>query len=1288
MSRLFIALYHWLSRSRWVVFLSLAVIGALMLYASLHIKFEEDFTRFFPKGNASAESARLFSQIKIKDKIIILIKSRDSLNIVPADKLIAAAEIFEKEILSTAGDELIRESRLKVDASERESMSDFIYNNIPLFLTRQDFSRLDSLIQEEAVEQNLKNGLSALLSPAGNTISSFYGKDPFNIGTPLLSSLQKLQSGMEYNMVGDHILSADNTTLLYIITPVYTSSNTSANDMLVSSLESARTKVEKTFPGTEVMFMGGPTVGVYNARQIKSDTFITLSIALFIIVFLLYIVFRRMYSIFLLLLPAVFGVLFALTFISFDQSGVSAIAIGSGAMVMGIALSYSIHILIHLKHVGSVEQLIEELAYPLTVGSFTTVGAFLGLLFTQSSLLQDFGLFSALTLIGTTLFSLVFLPHFLKIEKDTVSNRVINWIDKFNAVKFEKNRWIVSLIVILFVAGLFLSPKVRFESDMMKLNYEPESVKQAENTFYHKFKSNESRVLLLSSGKNLNDAIKSYTGCDSVLSGIKARGVSVESTSIGNLLVSEEEQKARLNRWNEYWSKGKREHTIDILNKKAGSLGFAPDAFAGFANTLNKEYTTLDYEKNLNSVPKVLREWMELSDSSKLLITQLFVKDSDKSEVYDEISRVGGVVVIDRAHFTGIWAKAIKEDFYFILFLCSILVFATLLISYGRLELAILAFIPMMVSWIIILGLMSLFGIPFNIVNILLSTFIFGIGDDFSIFVLDGLQNEFARKKMVLSSHKTAIFFSTFTVIIGMGSLLFARHPALQSVSLISVLGMFAVWGVAFTIQPIIFRFFITSQVEKGLQPYTISGVLLMLLTFSAFSTICITGAIYIALAALVPVPARYKKELFHKMIKLFVFLPVKLSPTVRIFRENPHGENFSRPGIIIANHQSFIDILMLLSLTPKIVMMTNKWVWNSIFFGHIVRYGGFIYNKGGVEKHIDEVRKKVSQGYSVLIFPEGTRSPDQTIHRFHKGAFLLSKELSLDIIPVLIYGNGNLVSKQQPFYVKHGVIGYRILNRITADNSDFGDSYQERAKLTASFMRREYNLLRSRFDTPTNHFFYYAVLANYIYKGPVLEWYMRIKMKMERSYRIFHEIIPLDATITDIGCGYGPLCYMLGALSKKRVILGIDYDKDKIEIASNGYSVNERLCFKTANATEYEMAASDVFILNDMLHYLPLSDQEMLLAKCVNNMNDGGMVIVRDGDSGKRRDHRITRLSEWFSINLIGFNKAVQSPCFTDNLQIGQWAGNMNCTLEVLRNDRLTSNTIYIFKKELSEKV
>jgi SAM-dependent methyltransferase len=294
----------------------------------------------------------------------------------------------------------------------------------------------------------------------------------------------------------------------------------------------------------------------------------------------------------------------------------------------------------------------------------------------------------------------------------------------------------------------------------------------------------------------------------------------------------------------------------------------------------------------------------------------------------------------------------------------------------------------------------------------------------------------------------------------------------------------------------------------------------------------------------------------------------------------------------------------------------------------------------------------------------------------------VLAHELSLDILPILIYGNGNLVSKQQPFYVKHGVIGHRILQRISPDNKEFEGDCREKSKLIVKHMREEYSILRSRYDTPENHFFYYAVLANYIYKGPILEWYMRIKIKMENNYKFFHDIIPLKASVTDIGCGYGPLCFMLGLLSKDRTVIGIDYDNEKIEIAANGYSANENIRFMYANALDCDIPMSDVFVLNDILHYLPLNDQEKLLLKCASRINEGGIILVRDGDSGNKKDHRITKLTEWFSINLLGFNKSSQAPCFTDSNQFKIWADKMGCSLEIQRNDKITSNTIYLLKK------
>ena len=164
---------------------------------------------------------------------------------------------------------------------------------------------------------------------------------------------------------------------------------------------------------------------------------------------------------------------------------------------------------------------------------------------------------------------------------------------------------------------------------------------------------------------------------------------------------------------------------------------------------------------------------------------------------------------------------------------------------------------------------------------------------------------------------------------------------------------------------------------------------------------------------------------------------------TVKTMRLNPYKETYDKPAVIIANHQSFIDILLLLSTSPKIVMVTNSWVWNSPFFGWIVKYADFHHSADGYEALAENLQERVSEGYSVVVFPEGTRSVDCSIQRFHKGAFYLAHLLKLDILPTLIYGAGQISAKKQGFYIKSGIVATKTMRRVPYGDTTFGATYQ-----------------------------------------------------------------------------------------------------------------------------------------------------------------------------------------------------------------------------------------------------
>ena len=1283
MTQFFIGLYDYFERHKILFYLSLISCVLLMGFFALQVRFEENITQFFPDTKDSQNTIKVFDNLKIKDKIIIMLSSADTCHQVEPDSLIEAAGQLQQTLTEKAGGTLIKGIFAQVDQSLIGGATDFVYEHLPLFLTDTDYQRFDSLLTEKGIQATMQKNYTNLLSPAGIALRSYILRDPLGLGSEALKHLQDFQLEANYEIYDEHIFSKDGSTLLMFITPVFSTGSTGKNDELIKILEEELQHVQGESPTIRAEYFGGPSVGVYNARQIKKDTILTSSLALLIIIVFISLVFKRKRSIPLIITPVLFGGLFALFLIFFIKGSISAIAVGAGSAVMGIALSYSIHMLAHQNHVSTVQQLIKEIAYPLTVGSFTTIGAFMGLIFTSSDLLRDFGLFASLALVGTTLFCLIYLPHFLKGQADVKQGRVLRIIEKINAYSYEKNKWLVGGILLITIICLFTSQKVGFNNDMMSLNYEPQHLKQSEEKLMQLFDSDEKTVLFVSVGKDMNQATETYAITNQKLSTLKDQGLIKDYASASQFLISPQEQQLRLKRWKDYWTDEKQQQIRKQLETAATEYRFRPGSFDPFYQWLNQPFGEYHYTAQEDDLSgKLLNEWQTSADSITMLISQIRISDQNKETVYQNFSKTQDVVIFDRSYFANKWVSAINDDFYLILYISSFLIFFALWFSYGRIELTLMSFLPMLVSWVIILGLMGILGIEFNIINIILSTFIFGIGDDFSIFIMDGLQNKYRTGQKVLNSHKTAIFFSAFTTVVGMGALVFAKHPALQSISLISILGMIAVVLVAYTIQPLIFRFFIAGPASKGLPPYTLIGLIRTVLLFLLFFIGCIFLRVLIAVLYLVPVRKSSKQRLVCRLIQITCKGILLLATAVKKEHINKAHERFQHPAIIIANHQSFIDILVLLSLSSKILMVTNHWVWHSPFFGAIIRYVDFYYIGEGYEQYMERMRKKVKEGYSIAIFPEGTRTYNGKMKRFHKGAFYLAETLQLDILPILLYGNNKIIAKAQPFNIRKGIIYTEILPRIPADDLSFGTTYQERTKRISAYMKEGYARICREKNTTDNPAFYEALIQNYIYKGPVVEWYIRIKVKMERNYRLFNRLIPAQGQITDIGCGFGPLCYMLSMLSEDRDILGIDYDEDKIALAQHGWLRNEHLQFRHGNALEYPLPESDVFILNDMLHYMSYEHQRTLLLKCADRLRSQGMIIIRDGNSANTSKHRLTRFTELLSTRIFNFNRTAGELYFTTETQLREIAVTCGMNVEIIPNDKYTSNTIYIFRK------
>lgn len=1195
MSKVFIFIYDWFEKHRvafWLILLSLVAILATM---ASKVSLGENITNFF--NNSSEEKNATFENIAVKDKIIVLISGSDP------DGIISSAKIFEEQIETLKEENLVSAVTANADEETIGSVISFVYNYLPIFLTDEDYKALEEKISATSIENQINNVYNLLTSPSGMIIGDVLMQDPLNIGTPLLQKFEKYNPNLEYEIYDGRLFTSDLSTMLMFIQPTNGMGETGSNDRLVSVLEQAETQAE--INGVSIDCIGGPIIAVYNARQIKQDTMITLSIAMVVILLVIYLSFKNKRSIPLIIVPPLFGALFSLAMVYIVKGEISAIAIGVGAIVLGIALSYSIHIVSHLNSKSSPREIIEELTTPLTIGCFTTIGAFAALIFTPSVLLQDMGLFSVFTLIGTTIFSLVFMPQFLRGFKSTKKSFLLDKIEQLVSYRYDGNKWVIISILALFVVALFYYQDVDFDENMSHINYMPTHIMEAEERSKEIFGDDSKTVYIATGGKDLSALTTEYKELENILNTFQADSLIGDVITLSDFVIPTELQRERIEKWNKFWVDNKTTVLLEI-DKQAQKEGFKAGAFSRFSKLLEKEYTVCNYSKEeIASVP-LISEWMTLSENNTTLLSCITIDGEQKETVYDRLENLPHTTVIDRGYFSSKMVETTTDEFNYILLVSSLIVFLTLYISYGRLELTLLTFLPMAISWVIILGFMALLDIKFNVVNVILATFIFGIGDDFSIFTMDGLLQEYKNGKKVFGAHKIAIFFSAFTAIVGMGVLIFAQHPAMKSIAFISVLGLSIVVLVSYTVQPMLFRFLITKQTEKGGFPFTILSILNTLYCFLYFLCGCILLQLYMLPILVLPLKREQKKLAVHKMIYWIIRIYL-YTVNVKIVRENPLGETYKKPALIIANHQSFIDILLLLSTSPKIVMMTKHYVWQSPIFGWIVRYADFFSAGNGYENLEEKLKERVAEGYSVMVFPEGTRSADCSIQRFHKGAFYLADLLKLDILPMLIYGTGNISSKRQAFYIKQGTMAVRTCQRIEYGDKSFGTTYQEQAKMFRKWYKEQYRQYSAEWSRTTDDYFKEAIIKNYIYKGPMLEWYMRKKCHLDGYYNKLDRLIPRNATITDLGCRYGQVSFMLALLSADRMVLGVDNDVEKIELCNHSFLCkNGNVKFLCADFNEVDIPKSDVIIINDGIENVG----EDLLQKINNSLNEGGMIL------------------------------------------------------------------------------
>ena len=856
MTEFCIKAYHYFRSHRGIYWGSMIVLLAFFGFFAAQIHLEEDLAKMLPASkNADGTTKLAFKDLRLKDKTFLLFEGKEGAT--PED-IIAVCDSFVTELNTwnatlDSADQVIDNIFAEIPmASLFTNGYDFVYDQLATYVDTSVYASIDTMLTFDHVKRQLEINQEEAEKLSQSRMSivleahpEIFWMDPIGMRDAFIAPFKSLMDGGmggNFSIIQNHFFTKDSTVCIAFLTPTFTSFNsgmgtklfTKINEMIedVSSSKFQVSKAEDNSlkpetlnleqPKVIPMYHGSTVRGAYNSWQTKADLRNTIVGSLIVVLIFIFFCFRNYNTIPLLLLPVAFGTVFGLAMMYFIKGQFSLLALGIGAIVLGVALSYVLHVITHYKYVSDPVQVLRDQVKPVFLGCLTTIGSFMGLIFINTELLQDFGMFASFAIVGTTAFSLIYLPQFFNPKKNRINKRAFKVIDRVNAYPFERNTPLIAIILLVVAVciGFYFAGGANFDADMRNLGYFSENVNYSENLYQDKTRSGLKQQYFAASGQTMEEALDNFAILAQKLDSLKEEGLVKSYTPTSQLFVPEKIQQERIDAWKNYWTEEKVAYVNQLVVKATDNKELCQ-----VYNDYFSEIALFDYEVDhlyeKEFIPKgFVSTMMEENDGGFLVFTSVQCEmDSVRSDstdyhrICDAVATHPNLLVLDTYYYTTDTLRQLNDDFNILQWVSMIFVLLVLFFSFHfNLKHTILGFLPIIVSWLVVLGAMVIFDVKFNLINIIISTFIFGIGVDYSIFVMSGLIGDKEAKEAenkgrnLLQYHKTAILLSAMVLIVTVASMLFALHPAIKSVGFATLVGMISAVVLAYVVQPFLFR--------------------------------------------------------------------------------------------------------------------------------------------------------------------------------------------------------------------------------------------------------------------------------------------------------------------------------------------------------------------------------------------------------------------------------------------------------------------------------------------------
>ncbi len=1228
---LYTRLYLWLVARRWLVLSVVLLVTVAGSFISSRINLQEDILDMLPHNDARVDdyryALRKFRQI---DRVYldVSVKTDD-----PDQLAQAADEVFAALSANTN----FARITYHIELGGQGRVIDFLTGALPNLFTESDARELEKKLVPAAVREHLTTMRRKLAGPEGMVLKEVVAADPLGMSALVAAKVLPLQTGFGGAQIVDgRITSADGRHVLMTAEPRFPSSDAKASGALVRELLRIAGNVERQFPGVHVAITGGHRMSVDNASIIRADATRCISIGMVAMLALCLMAYRRRWLALVTFIPSFFGTLMAGVVLAFWQDQLSAIALGFASIAIGVTVDYAIHVIYHLDDTSatdhpSIGRHLSKLVFPVGVGVITTIAAFLVMMASSLHGYQQLGILGAIGVVCSAAFALIILPLLVPVAKPAAQRSLwlTRWWERYFNWQAGRRLWLVAFVVVLSVVSVLGARKLRFEGDVSKLNGITESTRQDDLLINQTWGEALGMTMVVARGVTPDQALAENDRVAATL----ARDTNVAALySLSAICPSAATQEANLRRWREFWTPEKRATLRQTLAQTGNELGFRGDAFAKFWQRVESDPAWLTLETFHGSpLEQMLNERVALGTKDNAIST--LVKLEDRAGVATVREALPGLAVLDgqdfAAHIAGLARNGLKTFAIW----TGIVVGGLLLLSLASVELMVVTLIPIAIGLLWTFGAMGLLGIPIDLMNSIFVIFIIGVGEDYSVFMMTTKLDEWRGRPHNAAVTSASVLVSALTTIFGFGVMVIADHPVLFSMGATVLIGMVCTFIATLALTPLCMDWLLFKAPPRGAPRWWHPIGTLWVLAHLGGSQVFLY---YILRPILKICSPRNADDQLRRATRWMARGVVKWMPFGKLEFTDITTATFTPPCIVISNHQSAVDVMLVVSLPGDVRQTAKKRVFDAPMLGFGCKILGHVMvEPNDPQTTLRRCRETLAGGASVHFYPEGTRSFDGFVQRFHRGAFELAVELKQEILPIIICDSNTAMPRDaywfEPF---HCVV--RALPRVTPQTFDYSQGVVPLMKHCETMVRDGLQKELDAINTP--RVVRRKVARLYRYQRVMVEQFVYWKMRCDPMFAVLDSVVPRQGLVLDLGCGYGIATHWLACFTDQRTFWGLDYDEEKIRVAQRSAPGHPRIRFESGDILEREYPTCEVVLLLDVLHYWTADKQQLILNKARHALRPGGLLVLRDGaradDEAHRRIHRWEKFATRVGMN------------------------------------------------------